>query len=457
MTRWMMKSSFVAYGLMFALTACGPDNWEADDSEGVSGANRSELTPSAEGGSPTGCPDHPNVTEGDRGECHVSAGIRAPMTQNLTLDAANTWYLDGSLVVGDDSAETILTIEAGTTVLGGDGSFILIQRGSKIMAEGSASAPIVLTSAKAAGSRGPQDWGGLVLNGKAPINNATNPDGSARGEAGTGIYGGNDPADNSGTLKYVRVEFAGNKVDLENELNGIAFQGVGSGTTVDYVQTHMTSDDGVELFGGTVNLKHIVVTGADDDSFDWTGGWSGKAQFLVAKQSPDSGTNAERGIEADNLKGANSAEPYSDPTLSNFTLIARDGNSKEGMKLREGTKGAIYNAVVTGFGGPCVDVDHSQTEANVDASELQVKNSVLNCTGGASEAGNKGEILIAGVGNVTADPNLGGANGWTPEAGSPALGIGAGPTDSFFDSVDYAGAFDGTTDWTDGWIETATR
>jgi hypothetical protein len=343
------------------------------------------------------------------------------MTQNLTLDAGNDWYLEGPLVVGNDTDKTVLTLEPGTTVYGGDGSFILIQRSSQIMAEGTKDEPIVLTSAKAAGSRGSEDWGGLVINGRAPINNAAN-----------------------------------NKVDLENELNGFAFQGVGSGTTVEYIQAHMTSDDGVEFFGGTVHVRYVVVTGSDDDSVDWTGGWTGKAQFVVAKQLSESGTEAERGIEADNLKGTNSATPYSSPTLSNVTLIAREGNGKQGVMVREGTKGQFHNMVISGF-GVCVKVDHAQTEANVDDQSLAMANVVYDC-GATAEDGNKAaELTGANAANKSGSPALGGPMGWMPAAGSPALGIGPGPSDTFFAATDYAGAFDGTADWTEGWIETATK
>jgi hypothetical protein len=308
----------------------------------------------------------------------------------------------------------------------------------------------VITSAKAVGQRGPEDWGGLVINGKAPINNADNADGSAPGEAGTGRYGGNSATDSSGVLKYLRIEFAGNKVDAENELNGIGFQGVGSGTEVDFIQTHMTSDDGIEFFGGTVQVKHVVVTGSDDDCFDWTGGWQGKAQFVVAEQSAASGLEAERGIEADNLEANNSATPFSNPTLSNMTLIARSGNGAEGMRLRRGTRGAFHNFIVTGFGGACIRVTETQTESNVDDSSLTIANHVHNCTGALAD-----KAVDLANGEVTeADPNL---SNWQPQAGSAALGIGAGPADAFFETVDYAGAFDGTNDWTAGWIETATN
>jgi hypothetical protein len=449
----ILSNSLMILGVSFALavSACGDDDDDGGGSEG--GADASMPRADAEPGGAT-CPDHPNLTEGAGGVCSISGGANAPITQDLRLVAGKEYLLNGPVFIGDDSAETVLTIDAGVTVYGGAGSFLLIQRNSKIMAVGTADAPIVLTSAKAAGTRGASDWGGLVINGKAPINNADAADGSAPGEAGTGRYGGNTSNDSSGVLKYVRVEFAGNKVDDENELNGIAFQGVGAGTEVDFVQTHMTSDDGVEFFGGTVNVKHLVVTGADDDCIDWTGGWRGKIQFAIAQQLPESGPEAERGVEADNLEANNSATPFSSPILSNVTLISRTGNTAEGMRLRRGTKGQLWNFIVKGFGGFCARVSETQTEANVDDGSLAVQNHVYECGTGAASTG-KGEEMINrdGAQVLTADPMLGAD--WQPAAGSPALGIGAGPTDSFFDTVDYAGAFDGTIDWAAGWIEPA--
>jgi hypothetical protein len=371
------------------------------------------------------------------------------------MDAGNTWYMAGPVIIGDDEAETVLEIEAGTTVFGGEDSFILIQRHSKIMAEGTATAPIVFTSAQDVGSRSIQDWGGLVINGLAPINNGT-PD-EAPGEAGTGTYGGSDAADNSGVLKYVRVEFAGKDVDATNELNGIAFQGVGSGTTVDFIQVHMTQDDAVEFFGGTVNVKHLYLTGKNDDGFDWTGGWTGKAQFVYVHELPESGDlkSDPRGIEADNLEADNSATPFSNPTLSNFTLVSRaDNTAQPGLMLRRGTKGQLWNFIVSGYAS-CIRVSDDQTVANVADDSLVVKNHVYNCPM-TTPGGDNAEALLAkaDANIVTDDAML--TDSRIPGNGSPALGIGAGPTDAFFDTVDYAGAFDGTTDWADGWTETAT-
>ncbi len=224
--------------------------------------------------------DDDNVDPGD--EVVVLTGT---VVDNLTLTADTEYLIRGGVFIGDGTNTTVLTIEPGTVLYGESATngMLVINRGSRIMAEGTALAPIVMTSDKAAGSRGRSDWGGLIINGRAPLNSGD----EAFGEGGTGAYGGNVPTDNSGVLKYVRVEYAGREISPDNELNGIAFQGVGSGTLVDYVQVHMGKDDGMEFFGGTVNVKHVLVTGCADDQVDWTDGWQGKGQFIAIQQDGD--------------------------------------------------------------------------------------------------------------------------------------------------------------------------
>lgn len=447
----------------------------ATGSAGGATGSAGGATGGAGGATAAACPVHPNVTEAP-GRCQISSSLAAPITTNLTLDANHVWLMTGPVIVGDDAAETVLTVEAGTTVFGNALSFILIQRGSKIVADGTAEAPIVFTSSQEVGTRGSQDWGGLVINGRAPINrpdNTPGDPGSQAGEAQTGRFGGSITDDNSGTLRYVRVEFAGRDIDPENELNGIAFQGVGSGTVVDFLQVHIVQDDGIEFFGGTVNVKHVVITGANDDNLDWTEGWVGKAQFIVAQELTASGNLSAdpRGIEADNINSMTFVEePFSDPIVSNVTLIGRAGNTNDGMRLRRGTRGEIWNTVLSGW-GPCVQLTEAPTFANVTDTSLALQNLVFNCAstvGGADAALAAGTDLTDGTANVLSTPGLlTNAAGeactaavlgcWVPGVGSSALAIGAGPTDPFFTTVDYAGAFDGTTDWTTGWIETATR
>ena len=341
---------------------------------------------------------------------------------------------------------------------------LVIRRHSKIMAEGTADAPIVMTSSKAAGSRQRGDWGGLIVNGNARLN-ACADGGSestfceAYGEGATGWYGGDDDTDSSGVLKYVRVEFAGTLVSPDNELNGIAFQGVGSGTEIDYVQVHMNADDGVEFFGGTAQAKHLLITGVGDDAMDWTDGWRGKAQFVILQQYADASDN---GIEADNNGEANDATPRSAPTLSNFTIIGSPSSSSSdvGMLIREGTAASLHNMLVTGMNESCVDVDHDETFAQITSGALTIEHSMLNCETSfdleSDDPENVETWFNGGVGNVLADPVLTApynetTPGFAPGSTSPVLGAGMAPTDSFFEAVDYIGAMDATHDWTAGW------
>ena len=193
-------------------------------------------------------------------------------------------------------AGATLNIAAGTRVIGESGSVgtLIVDRGGRLNAIGTAAAPIVFTSDQPIGQRGRGDWGGIIINGRAPVNFGS---GEAAGEGDTGVYGGNDPNDNSGTLQYVRVEFSGVEFSPDNELNGIAFQAVGRGTVVHHVQAHMSRDDALEWFGGTVDGKYLVMSNAADDALDWTFGWNGRVQFAAITQRGD---DADNGIEADN-------------------------------------------------------------------------------------------------------------------------------------------------------------
>lgn len=390
-------------------------------------------------------------------------------TSNLVLTNDKLWSLEGGVFIGGDNTDSAtLTIQPGSKVFGSKGlDFLVINRGSKIMAEGTASAPIVFTTAQLQGrSRGM--WGGLILNGNAPINSCNNPGQlcEAEGEGGTGKYGGTDPFDSSGVLKYVRVEFAGYPITPENELNGIAFQGVGAGTTVDYIQVHMNADDGVEFFGGTVNAKHIVLTGNKDDSLDWVLGWQGKVQYVMIQQYDDQGNN---GIEADNFKSPQNALPRSNPEIANMTMIGTSGDLAKGgagMLLRRGTGLTLYNTVITGFKSSCIDIDDTETFSNgavfkngalESANGLQMTHSVINCSRTFDVEGgdlwNTSGWYSAQAGNSIQDPGL---NGWIPAAGSPLKGNGITPFDLFFDEVDFIGAIrDEASDWTAGWTTSA--
>jgi len=390
--------------------------------------------------------------------------LSGTITSDSTLTSDKIWILRGGVFVGNDDDETILTIEPGTKIYGESSSdgMLVIRRNSKIMAEGTASQPIVMTSDKPVGSRNRSDWGGLIINGKAPLNTGD----EAYGEGGTGYYGGSDPHDDSGILKYVRVEFAGREISPDNELNGIAFQGVGDGTEVDYVQVHMNKDDGIEFFGGTCNIKHAVLTGIADDCFDYTDGWQGKAQFIVAQKYLDDG---DQGFEMDNSGEDNTAEPYSNPTIYNFTLIgsySSGGENDIGVLLREGTKGKFYNGIVMGFQDG-LDIDHAQTFLNVENGDLIFDycifyNNGVNFMDDSDDFDEDSFATVTMTHNLetTSSPITAPYNLTSPNFRSTGVALthphATPPNDGFFDtSVDFIGGVDPNNDWTAGWTTSA--
>lgn len=415
------------------------------------------LGQSALAACPAGTVDRPSLT----GKPACALAQKEYTNTTLTLTNSNDYLLETSVFIGGDkTASATLVIQAGTKIYGSEGAFINISRGSKIVAQGTKTAPIVLTSKKLA-DRKRGEWGGLVINGLAPIN-ACNGAGVCEAvsegiKERTVKFGGSDANDNSGVLKYVVVEFAGYEISKDNELNGITFNAVGRGTTVENIQVHMNADDGIEFFGGTVNVKYAVLTANDDDSIDWDMGWTGKAQFILVKQADD---KADNGIEADNLKSPMNAQPRSNPTLSNITFLGGK-NSGFGLLLRKGTGANLSNIILTGFKKACVNVDDEETFINggagrgtaVSATGLRLSHTILSCATGFDQ---KAEDLWsieswfnAQAGNRVGDAGL---NGYIPVAGSPALTGGVTPEDIFFDPVDYIGAFE-RTDWTAGWTQ----
>ncbi|MCF8359843.1 MAG: hypothetical protein K9H26_13860 [Prolixibacteraceae bacterium] len=297
----------------------------------------------------------------DTDEPYTGGNITEDVTWSGEVDLVGTVHV---------IAPAVLTIEPGTKITAdaSDLTYLLVEQGAKIMAEGTESDPIVFTASDASSGA----WGGLHICGKAPINSGD----TGLSEIGDAIYGGTDAADNSGVLKYVTVEYSGTALDSEHEANGISFYGVGSGTEVDNIEIYIGADDGIEFFGGTVCISHVKVVGAEDDSFDWTEGWSGKGQYLIAVQLQENA--GDRGFEGDNLGSNNTAEPYANPAFSQVTLIGDGLDGGYGMKLREGTKGKIYNFIVTGFDKRSIHVEHDQTLLNVVDGSLMVDYGYVN-------------------------------------------------------------------------------
>lgn len=463
----LIKLSAVATALMLA--GCGGDlvvNAGGNDNGGNNGGGN--PTPPPTSACPTFAAQGSSLAGVSKPVCEISGTITADT--RLTADIA--WSLSGKVTVGNDNANSAtLTIEPGTTVFGKSGAdYLVVARGSKIQAIGTASNPIIMTSVNdmlgLSDNESTAEWGGLVLLGNAPTNKCDQADLAncqveAEGEAGP--YGGADPEDDSGALKYVQVRYAGFEVLPDNELNGITFAGVGRGTTVEYIQVHNNLDDGVEFFGGTVDAKYVVLTGNRDDSLDWADGWTGRMQHVLVRHNPND-TKANRGIEADNQSGNFTAQPVSKPQIANMTIIGNnfDGeDDSEGVLLRAGTAAELYNFVITGPSGmgECFEINSDESVTNAGNGEIVFRNSIIDCAEPFKNSvdGNGNVTLDAQAwfmqqpGNMITDALLG---GYIPAPNSPALGNGynvANNVDPWFDTVDYIGAFNGTTDWTVGW------
>lgn len=379
--------------------------------------------------------EDPVNNPGDGGE--DTYVLDSDITENVTLETGKTYTLNGGVHVKSGAT---LTIQPGVTIVAQHDEtvdYILIEQGAKIDAQGTAAQPIVMTSEKKEAGA----WGGLHICGYAHTNN-----GSGKSEIGNAPYGGNNDADNSGTLKYIRLEYTGYAFDEEHEANGVSFYGVGNGTTVEHLQAYQGSDDGFEFFGGSVNVKYMVVTSCSDDSFDWTEGWNGKAQFLVAYQEGESslGYACDCLMECDNNGTNNAATPVAHPTIANATLIGNGGDA-QGVRLRAGTQVELYNTIITGKGKP-LTVETNETE-----NALKDGTSKLEYVAISGELSSKQGIytnadFAQATGNLT-NQEL----SWTGKYVGTLDGGKDLSADSFFTKTDYKGAVKSGDDWTSGW------
>ena len=291
------------------------------------------------------------------------------LTEDLTLKQGETYMLESSLQV---VAPATLTIEPGVTIIADESAgsdniiYILIEQGARIMAEGTASEPIVMTSE----NKEPGAWGGLHICGKAH----TNADGETTSEIGNAPYGGNEDNDDSGVLKYIRIEYSGLALDSEHEANGISLYGVGAGTQISYIYVVDGSDDGIEFFGGSADIDHCVVENCTDDSYDWTEGWDGSAEYIIAYQSM---AECDCLMECDNNGDNNDATPVANPTIRYATFIGNNSTENHrGLRLREGTYVNLSNALVCGKPDP-ITLDTPQTVASFDNGKSSISNTVI--------------------------------------------------------------------------------
>ena len=321
--------------------------------------------------------------------CQLPQQILGALT--VPLRAGTIYSISGRTEVGTDrgidpasptpgSAQGILTIEPGVRIFASGGSdYLLVNRGSQIFAEGTATQPIVFTSRQnvegttTETSQG--QWGGLVIAGRAPQANCqlTAPvtcTGTVEGTSA--FYGGNTPTDNSGRIRYVQIKYSGFEISPGNELQGLTMAGVGSGTTVDHVQIHNSSDDGIEIFGGNVNLRHLVITGADDDGLDTDTGWRGGAQFGIVTQRPPNATSRSAGFEFSSAPASTplASRYVSQPKIANFTLVGRNSptNAHTVAHFDTGTDATVINSVLTSVSGSqagCLDIADADTETSL--------------------------------------------------------------------------------------------
>ena len=291
---------------------------------------------------------------GEEGPINVptTTTLTGNINTTTTLTSDKVWTLKGYVYVTDGAK---LIIQPGTTIVSdvAEKGALCIERGSQIIAEGTQSKPIVFTSGRPEGQRTPGDWGGIVILGRAKTNRSSEP----TIEGGIGRpYGGTNDSDNSGVLRFVRIEYAGIAALPNSEINALTLGGVGNGTILENIQTIYANDDAFEFFGGTVNGKNLYAFATADDDFDFDFGYTGMITNGVAKRDPqfvDSG-DAGNGVECDNDGTGSAAQPYTHPKLLNMILVGPNvstalANHNLGLRFRRSTQFTMKNSVVWGW------------------------------------------------------------------------------------------------------------
>jgi len=402
---------------------------------------------------PAGCAD------GDDPDAPRMA-LDAEITEDTMLTCDTVWVLAGETYVRGAT----LTLEPGTTVVGQNGSALVIDTDATIEAAGTADAPIIFTSSQPVGSRARQDWGGLVLLGLAEVNLPTGV-GLAEGFADPPDYGGTDPAHSCGTLQYVRVEWAGFELVVDNELNGITFYACGTGTTVDHVQSHMGSDDAFEAFGGGFDAKYLIASGAADDAFDIDLGFTGTIQYAFVHQDP-SEPDSNHGLEWSNGPDNFTAEPLTSPWIANLTFVGQGdgGNAGKsiGFNIKQGAEAHIFNSYFTNVTGSAGTFQDEATITVAESDGIVVEGSFWGTAGAFGHQGDGpyswddamwGAYILDQPGNMEG-VDLGLDATWTtpnikPAADSAAVGAGVDPGNPALDATTYVGAVDPEgDDWT---------
>jgi len=435
--------------------------------------------------------DQPNPGNGGASGPDASGTypIRGVISTDQHWTKDKTYRLRGYVYVTNGAT---ITIDPGTKIVSNRDSagVLVIYRTAKINAAGTAAEPVVFTSNET--DKKPGDLGGVIIAGLAKGN--TNHGVIEGGvDPAYSVFGGTNDADNSGVLKYVRIEYAGKAVNPGDEVNGLSLYGVGSGTSIDYVQVVRGLDDAFEFFGGTVSAKHLIAYNCADDDFDMDDGFSGNIQFAISIKDPgftddklQSG-DLSNNFEVDNVNASNgllySKTPITYPVLSNFTAIGPNNASGTkadygyGMRWRRGCKFILANSIVMGGQKAGLDVEQDSTASYYLSGTSKFYNSFLHAVNNPFQVGSltvyasaldattlqtittgtNGSTLFANPSDIKlTDPFNNAAPNLKPATGSPALTTTARfdlakLNVAFFDKVSYIGALDGTTDWTAQW------
>ncbi|MEX6690267.1 hypothetical protein QTN47_22345 [Danxiaibacter flavus] len=431
----------------------------------------------------------PNPTPPTPVDTAKNLDVRGIITSDQHWTKDKTYRLRGYVYVTNNAT---ITIDPGTKIVSNKDSagVLVIYRTAKILAQGTADEPIVFTSNETTPQ--PGDLGGVVLVGQAKGNtNHSVIEGGV--DAQFSVFGGTNDADNSGVMKYVRIEYAGKAVNPGDEINGLSLYAVGSGTTIDYVQVVRGLDDAFEFFGGTVNCKHLIAYNCADDDFDMDDGYRGMIQYAISIKDPkftdNKGTSGDisNNFEVDNVNPSNgflwTKAPITSPVLSNFTAVGPNnatGVSADygyGMRWRRGSKFVLANSIVIGGQRAGLDIDDDSTASYYKQDISRFYNSFLNAYGkpfqvdklvsspklfdsaslAAKVTGNDKSVYYANGADIKlTDPYNNAAPNIKPATGSPALTTAGkfdfgGLDNAFFDKTTYVGAIDASNDWTAKW------
>jgi hypothetical protein len=409
------------------------------------------------------------------GDCRGGSAGKSKVEVTQSINVSTTWTADNDYLLKDViyvAPGATLTILSGTTIYGEQASSLVVRPGGRIDARGTKAEPVVFTSAKPVGQRAPADWGGVALLGRASVN-LPDPVFEAIEDTALGAFGGTDDTHPCGVMQFTRIEYAGYAINSTDEYNGLTLAGCGSETLIDHVQIHMSGDDGIQILGGTANLKHIVMTSITKDGLDWELGWRGKAQFVVVQQGDDD----ENAFESVNNDDFPDASPRSEPTIYNFTLIGSgaNGGNQRAIYMEAGAGGHFFNGIVMGQSLEALDIVSPETALLLQSGTLEFQHTLFFDAGATGthffpldteEVGEEDDdggfdenqwLRKLDYNNALGvDPQLGAPfdrqnPGWVPPVGV-LDGLAKRPPVDMDQSGDYLGAFQpGAAPWSDGW------